>query len=68
MKSSVESVLVILEKHISGDRNEFSIEFIRWFHEFSVTMNLQFQETEFVYLFLFTVNVNSNIHFRWKNL
>ena len=29
------------------------IDFIRWFHEFSVTTNLQiFQEVEFVYLFL----------------
>ena len=32
--------------------------FIRWFHEFSVTTNLQiFRETELVYLFLCTVNV-----------
>ena len=41
--------------------------FIRWFHEFSVTTNLQiFRETEFVYLFLCTDNDNNNIHFRWK--
>ena len=41
------------------------IEFIRWFHEFSVTKNLRiFQETEFIYLFLCTVNVNNNIQFR----
>ena len=32
-----------------------NIEFIWWFHEFSVTMNLRiFQETDFVYLFLCT--------------
>ena len=40
------------------------IEFIRWFHEFSVTTNLWiFQETELVYLFLYTININNNIHF-----
>ena len=40
------------------------IEFIRWFHEFSVTTNLLiFQETELVYLFLYTININNNIHF-----
>ena len=44
---------------------ETYIEFITWFHELSVTTNLQiFQETEFVYLFLCTVNVKNNIHFR----
>ena len=44
---------------------KISNEFIRWFHEFSVTTNLRmFCEVEFVYLFLFTVNVNNNIHFR----
>ena len=39
--------------------------FIRWFHEFSVTTNLQiFRETEFVHLFLCTNNDNNDIHFR----
>ena len=43
------------------------IEFIRWFHEFSVTNLRIFQETEFlIYFFLCTINVNNNIHFRWK--
>ena len=43
-------------------------EFIRWFHEFSVTMNLQIvRETEFVCLILCTVNVNHEIQFRKKN-
>ena len=38
----------------------FNIEFIRWFHEFSVTTNLRFfQETKFVYLFLCNVDVNN---------
>ena len=38
---------------------ETYIEFITWFHEISVTKNLQiFQETEFGYLFLCTINVN----------
>ena len=40
------------------------IEFITWFHEFSVNTNiLIFQGTEFVYLFLCTVNINNNINF-----
>ena len=38
-----------------------NIEFIGWFHEFSVTTNLLIhQETEFVC----TKNVNNNIQFR----
>ena len=38
--------------------NVASIEFIRWFPEFSATTNLGiFCETEFVILFLCTVNV-----------
>jgi hypothetical protein len=41
-----------------------NIEFIRWFHEFSVTTNLRiFQETEFAYLILANANVNNNNHF-----
>ena len=33
------------------------LSFIGWFHEFSVTMNLQIlQETVFVYLFLCAIN------------
>ena len=39
---------------------ETYIEFITWFHEISVTTNLQiFQETEFVYSFLILCTVNS---------
>ena len=42
-------------------------EFIRWFHDFSISMNLRiFRETEFVYLFSCTVNVNIYIHFLFK--
>ena len=43
---------------------KLSNEFIRWFHEFSVTTNLRmFCEVEFVYLFS-VVNVNNKIHFQ----
>ena len=43
------------------------IEFIIWFHEFSVTTNLPiFQEHEFVYLFLCTNNVSNEFIFSEK--
>ena len=46
----------------------YNDEFIKWFHEFSVTTNVRiFRKNEFVYLFLCTVNVNNNNHFRRKN-
>ena len=46
-----------------------NIEFIRWFHECSVIMNLRiFEGTEFVWLFLCNVDVNNNIHFRSKKI
>ena len=62
------SLEISLQMTISSE-NENNNEFIRWFHDFSVTTNLRiFRETEFVLLFLCTVNVNSsNIPFRVKD-
>ena len=58
----------IIKKSRQIMETTYYIEFIRWLHEFSLTMNLWiFQETEFVYLFFCTVSVKNNIHFVEKN-
>ena len=42
----------LLNFNMADQKPQSYIKFIRWFHEFSVTMNLQiFQEIEFVNLF-----------------